>query len=350
MNVEHRPAFPDEYRPGIGIVGYGGVVRRGHLPAYEKYGCRVVGVHAESDDAANTVGLRVFPSLDSLLADDAVEIVDVATPPEGRASLIRGALAAGKHVLSQKPLADDVDEARALADEAERAGVRLAVNQNARWAPSWRVATLLVAQGALGDVFSITHLLEKRFDFVLESPRLDALSHFLLYDYLVHWIDISRCWFDGKDAVSVRALERRTAGQPREGTAPWGGLVAVDYADGSTAVIHSTGGSASDPRCRFWIHGTEATVRGAILHGTDFVELDRRGEVSRYPLEGEWWPDGFAGAMAELMSAIAEDREPYNSARHNLLSLELTLAACSSAEQDGRPVTVGATERPTARS
>jgi hypothetical protein len=59
------------------------------------------------------------------------------------------------------------------------------------------------------------------------------------------------------------------------------------------------------------------------------------------PLEGEWWPDGFAGAMGELISAVAEDREPYNSARHNLLSLELALAACESAERDGAPVSVG---------
>jgi predicted dehydrogenase len=348
--VEHRPSFPDGYRPGIGIVGVGGVVRLGHLPAYEKYGCRVVGVHAQSAEAANAVGLPVFRTLEELLAQREVEIVDIATPPEGRAALIRRALEAGKHVLSQKPLADDVDEARELADEADRLGLRLAVNQNARWAPSWRVSTLLVEQGALGDVFSVTHVLEKRFDFVLESPRLDGLPHFLLYDYLVHWIDISRCWLGAKDATAVRAFERRTAGQPAESSAPWGGLVAIDYADGSTAVIRSTGGSASAPRCRFSIHGTDATIRGAILHGADFVELDRGGDVTRFPLEGEWWPDGFAGAMAELVSAIADDREPSNSARDNLLSLELTLGACRSAEQDGRPVSVRTTERRTARS
>jgi hypothetical protein len=45
--------------------------------------------------------------------------------------------------------------------------------------------------------------------------------------------------------------------------------------------------------------------------------------------------------MGELVSSIAEEREPYNSARHNLLSLELTLAACRSAEEDGRPVAIG---------
>jgi hypothetical protein len=52
-------------------------------------------------------------------------------------------------------------------------------------------------------------------------------------------------------------------------------------------------------------------------------------------------PDGFAGTMGELCSAIAEDREPFNSGRHNLLSVELTLAACRSAELDGAPVAVG---------
>jgi predicted dehydrogenase len=350
VRVEHRPSLPDGYRPGIAIVGCGRVVRRGHLPAYKKYGLRVVGVHDASEEAAHAVGLPVFDTLDDLLAHPDVTIVDVATRLDIRSPLIRRALAAGKHVLSQKPFATDLDEARALVAEAESLGVLLAVNQNARWAPSWRVATLLVEQGAVADVFSVDHLLEKRFDFVLDSPRLDALPHFLLYDYCIHWIDISRCWLDGKDPVSVRALERRTPGQPRESSAPWGGFVAIDYADGSSALIRSTGGSASPPRCRFWIHGTEATIRGGILHGNDFVELDRGGAVSRFPLEGEWWPDGFGGTMAELVSAVAEEREPYNSARHNLLSLELTLAACRSAEQDGRPVTVGATGTPSARS
>lgn len=350
MRVEHAPRFPPGPRPGIGIVGCGTVVRRGHLPAYEKHGCRVVGVHDASEQAARAVGLPVFDTFDDLLADPEVEIVDVATPPEGRPELVRRALAAGKHVLSQKPLATGLDEARALVGDAERAGVRLAVNQNARWAPSWRVGTLLVQRGLAGEVFSVTHLLEKRFDFALETPRLDALPHFLLFDYLIHWVDISRCWLEGKDAVSVRAVERRTPGQPASSTAPWGALVAVDYADGSSVLISSTGGSAGAPRCRFWVHGTEATIRGGILHGGDFVELERRGEVTRFPLEGEWWPDGFAGAMAELVSAVAEAREPYNSARHNLLSLELTLAACRSAERDGEPVTVGATGRSSARS
>jgi predicted dehydrogenase len=341
LNVDHRPVFPAAYRPGIGLVGCGRVARNGHLPAYDKYGCNVVGVYDPSPEKAAAVGRRVFPTLDDLLAEPEVAVVDIATRPEGRAQLIRAALDAGKHVLSQKPLATDLEEARALVAKAERRGLRLAVNQNARWAPAWRVATKLVERGAIGEAFAVTHLLEKRFDFVLDSPSLDNHPHFLLFDYCIHWIDISRCWLERVDPVAVRAVERRSPLQPAESTAPWGGSVAIDYEDGSTAVIVSTGGSASPPRCRFSIHGTTATIRGGILHGGDYVELDQRGEIEAVPLEGEWWPDGFAGAMGELISAVAEDREPYNSARHNLLSLELALAACESAERDGAPVSVG---------
>jgi hypothetical protein len=72
--------------------------------------------------------------------------------------------------------------------------------------------------------------------------------------------------------------------------------------------------------------------------GSDFVELERDGVSCRYELLGSWFPDGMAGTMGELLCAIDERRQPYNSARHNLRSLELTLAACASADQDGAPV------------
>jgi len=176
---------------------------------------------------------------------------------------------------------------------------------------------------------------------VLDSPRTGALEHFLIHDYAIHWIDISRCWLDGKRPVSVRAVEHRTPNQPRAAGGGWAGTIDVLYADGSSMSLRSVGRAVTArPSCPFWIHGTEGTIRGSVLHGTDFVELERDGRVERVPLEGEWWPDGFAGTMAELVSALAEDREPFNSARHNLLSLELTLAACASAEQSGAPVAV----------
>jgi predicted dehydrogenase len=335
----YRPDFPPDHRPGIGIVGCGHIVRKAHLPGYAAYGCEVVGVYDVRAEAADGLGLRVFRSLEELLGDPDVEIVDVATHPQARPELIRRALDAGKHVLAQKPLALELETARALVEQADRSGLRLAVNQNGRWAPPWRIATLLIQDGAIGDVHAVTHLLERGFEFVLEHPHFDDIEHLLLYDHCVHWVDISRCWLDGNDPTVVHAREYRSPAQPAAARQPWGGWIAIECGDGASATIRSTGGANTAALgCPFWVHGSEGTIRGSILLGSERVELERDGVTTPYSLEGAWYPDGFAGAMGELMSAIAENREPYNSARHNLLSLALTLAACRSAEADGAPV------------
>lgn len=341
---EYRPTFPAGYRPGLGLVGCGDIAKSWHLPAYAKYGINVVGVYDPAPEA--TLGVRklfpfvrrVFASLDELLADEEVEVVDVATRPDVRPELIRRAIAAGKHVLAQKPLALDVQSARELADEAERRGVRFAVNQNGRWSPPWRIATLLIEQGAIGEVVAVTHLHDRPLP-PLVGRHFDELEHFVIYDYCVHWIDISRCWLEGKTVTAVRARDYRAPNQPPEAKSPWGAWIELQCADGASALIRSSGDVRTKrPSCPFWVHGTEGTIRGSVLLDSDFVELERDGITSSYALEGAWYPDGFAGALGELVTAIAEDREPFNSARHNLLSLQLTLAACRSAEDDGRAV------------
>ena len=77
--LDYRPAFPEGYRPGVGVIGCGGIVKLAHLAAYTAYGVDVVGVY---DPAATaTEGIRerypvvgrVFESLDDLLADPRVE-------------------------------------------------------------------------------------------------------------------------------------------------------------------------------------------------------------------------------------------------------------------------------------
>jgi predicted dehydrogenase len=342
--LDYRPTFPPGYRPGLGLVGCGDIARSWHLPAYAEYGVDVVGVYDPAPEATEGIQerfpfvRRVFRSLDELLADDEIEIVDVATRPDVRPELIRRAIDAGKHVLAQKPLALEVDAARSLVEEAEDRGVKVAVNQNGRWSPPWRIATLLIEQGAIGQVVAVTHLHDRPLP-PLVGTHFDELEHFVIYDYFVHWIDICRCWFAGNTVETVRALDHRTPDQPDETKSPWAAWVAIQYADGASALIRSVGEARTKrPSCPFWVHGTEGTIRGSVLLGSDFVELEREGVTCGYTLDGAWYPDGFAGALGELVCAIAEDREPFNSARHNLLTLAMTLAACRSAEQGGRPV------------
>jgi predicted dehydrogenase len=349
-DIRYRPSLPLDYRPGIGIVGCGGIVKSGHLPGYRRYGQRVVGVYDVRPEATDGVceqfGVeKVFRSLDELLADPAIEIVDVATHPDVRPALVRQALSAGKHVLAQKPLAADVRTARELVEEGERLGLKLAVNQNGRWSPAWRTASLLISEGAVGDVVAVSHLYHHNYSFTL-GTAFDEIEHLVLYDYSIHWFDITRCWLDGKTVSTVRASEYRTPNQPPESQAPWGAWAVIEYQDGASAMIRGVGCAATErPNKPFWIHGSEGTIRGAVLGsgpapGVELLELERDGATSSFQLDGTWHTEGFAGALGELVTAIAEDREPLNSARHNLLSLRMTLAACLSAEEEARPVTL----------
>jgi predicted dehydrogenase len=341
--LDYRPSFPE--RPcAIALIGCGSAAKELHLPAYDVWSVDVAGVYDANPAATDGVRerfpfvRRIYGSLEEPLADPEVVAVDIATRPADRPPLIRRALEAGKHVLSQKPLALDLDTARRLVDLAHELGLRLAVNQNGRWAPQWRAATLLIEQGAIGEVLSVTHLHDKPLP-PLVGTHFDELDHFLLYDYDVHWIDISRCWLERATPTEVRAWDYRTPDQPEHARNPWGAVVEIRYADGENVLIRTIGNvRTARPGAPFWVHGTEGTIRGSVTAGAEFLELDRDGEVTRPPLEGSWYPDGMAGALGELLSAIDEEREPFNSARHNLLSLELTLAACRSADLGGAAV------------
>jgi len=343
--LDYRPSFP-EHPFAVAIAGCGAAAKDLHLPAYDAWNVDVAGVYDRLPSATACVRelfpfvRQVYGSLDELLADPEVAVVDVATRPPERPAVILQALAADKHVLAQKPLALDLETARRMVDAADAAGLKLAVNQNGRWCPPLRAATLLVARGAVGAVVAVTHLHDKSMPPVV-GLHFDELDHFVIYDYDVHWIDISRCWLDGDWPVEVRASDYRVPGQPDRARNPWGANVEIRYASGANVLIRTVG-DAQTARggAPFWIHGTEGTIRGSVLLGSDFLELDRDGEVTPIEIEGAWYPEGLAGTMAELLSAVAEDRAPYNSARHNLLSLELTLAACRSADLDGSPVTL----------
>ena len=95
--------------------------------------------HAAQSGAAwsTTRKRRVYADVEQLLSSG-IEVVDVATRPAERVAIIEQAVAAGCHVLSQKPFATDLATARRLVALAEDQGVKLAVNQNGRWAPHWR--------------------------------------------------------------------------------------------------------------------------------------------------------------------------------------------------------------------
>ncbi|QIG44884.1 Gfo/Idh/MocA family oxidoreductase [Nocardioides anomalus] len=347
MRLETGPRFPED-RGGVAVLGAGTIARTAHLPAYDQYGVGVVGVWSRTPATTEGLGRRVYASAEELLADPEVRFVDLATGPEGRLEWIEKAVEAGKHVLAQKPLTlarADLDRLPAVLARAEAAGVRVAVNHNGRWAPPWRATTLLLRDGAVGEVTGVTHLHDKPLPPLAGTP-FDDVPHMLLTDYLLHWVDITRTWLadGGAGPVTwVQAFDSRVPGQPGEARNPWSATLSLGTGAGATATLRITGSNvASEPGCPFWVHGTTGTIRGSVLLDSDRVEVDDGTTRTGVPLTGAWFVDGFAAAMGELMCAVAEDREPENSATDAARSVALVLAARDSADAGGALVRVDA--------
>jgi predicted dehydrogenase len=106
--------------------------------------------------AAEKLGWRsVETDWQALLGRDDVQLVDVCSPGDTHAEIAIAALEAGKHVLCEKPLANTVDEARAMVAAAERAagrGVRSMVGYSYRRVPVVALARRLVEQGRIGEI------------------------------------------------------------------------------------------------------------------------------------------------------------------------------------------------------
>jgi predicted dehydrogenase len=159
----------------------------------------------------------------------------------------------------------------------------------------------------------------------------------LLTDYLLHWVDVTRTWLD--DVVSVQALDSRVPDQPTTARNPWAATLSLLTRAGATATLRITGNAVtSQPGCPFWVHGTRGTLRGSVLFDSDRLELDLGEARTPVPLSGAWFFDGFAAAMGELMCAVAENRQPENSAADAARSVALVLAARESATRGGMPV------------
>lgn len=149
-------AMPHRGHPiGVGIVGLG---RFGEflLAAYaEMEEVRIVAVCDADRERARFCapkGARVHGEFEAMLADPEVAVVVIATPPYLHAPMAIQAARAGKHVLVEKPLAINLEEAKAAIEEARANGVLLTVDYVLRFHPLHQLALRLVREKVLGDL------------------------------------------------------------------------------------------------------------------------------------------------------------------------------------------------------
>jgi predicted dehydrogenase len=339
-DLPYRPRDPSGYRPGIGLIGAGGITVS-HLDAYKKAGYRVLAISNPTLSKAAARRDAFFPEAristdhQAVLDCPGVEVVDIATHPAQRVPLIEAAIDAGKHVLSQKPFVLDLDVGERLCDRAAKIGVRLAINQNGRWAPHLAYMREAVKAGLIGEVIGV-HVAIHWDHTWLKGTAFEQIDDLIFYDFAIHWFDFLASLI-GPRATSVYATRGFAAGQTIR--PPMLAQALVAFVGGQASLVFDAH-TRYGPLDTTYVAGTRGSLSsiGPNLQ-EQAVTLHTDSGVARPALTGSWFNDGFHGAMAELLSAIEENREPSNNGRDNLLSLALAFAAIDSSRAGvARPV------------
>jgi hypothetical protein len=352
-----EPALPRDKSPGIGCVGAGFIMADCHLVAYRNAGFRPVAIWSRSRSRAEEVARRhaigkVHEDWRELLKDPAVEVLDIAVPPHAQPEVIEEAV---KHagqirgILAQKPLALDYATARNVVELCSKAGVTLAVNQNMRYDQSIRALKDLLSRGLLGEP-------------VLATIDMRAIPHWMewlkpygklsFYVMSIHHLDAFRFLFGSPERVLASCRpDPRTKFPHQDGIT----LYILEYASGLRCFSlddvwagPAREGAASDIAIRWRVEGTEGLAEGTIgwpkyperapstLRFTSRAGGDHWFEPR---WDKVWFPDAFAGPMAELLAALETGEEPNLSGRDNLDTLAL-VEACYRGALEHRVLTL----------
>lgn len=359
--LDYVPRLPRRRDVPIGVLGAGFIVRDCHLVAYRTAGFNPVAIASRTPATAAEVAARhgiprVYPTYSELLADPAIEVLDLAVPPDVQPGLILEAVARGagrlRGILAQKPLAMSVAEARRCVDRCAAAGVVLVVNQNMRYDQSVRAARDVLRRGLLGQPVLTTIELRAVPHWAPWSEHLPSLSTYIMS---VHHLDTFRFWLGTPDRVLASTRpDPRTRFPHADGI----NLSILEYDSGARASAWDDvwagpvrEGIGGETFVRWRIEGTEGIAQGTIgwprypEHTPSTIDVaslklgSPPGEWHRPRWPEAWFPDAFAGPMAELLVALEDGTVPELSGRDNLETVALC-AAVVAAAADHRVTTV----------
>ena len=204
--LEHK--FPPKIDYGIAFIGCGGIVNYGHIPAYKASGFNLIGGYDRNPEATEktvqTHGLKKnYRSVDELLSDPMVQIVDVAVVPEEQWNVVTKVIAAGKPLICQKPFSVEYGEAVEMTNLARQAGLKMAVHQQFRWSSIIQATRALMAEGWLGDILDVQvqvsiHTPWEMWPWIASQPRLEILFH------SIHYLNSLRYLFGDPALVTSR--------------------------------------------------------------------------------------------------------------------------------------------------
>lgn len=261
-----------------------------HIEGLRRAGAEVVGILGSTPEksaaAAKEFGIATaYPDYATLLEDARVDVVHLTTPNRFHFQEVRGALAAGKHVLCEKPLAMTAEESAALVELAAASDRVCGVNYNIRFYPLCLEARERIRRGALGDVFHVAGsyvqdwlLLPTDFNWRVLAEEGGALR--AVADIGTHWLDLVQFLVDRPivavcaNLQTVHPVRQRPVGSVQtftgdaaESTTPISintedaGAILLEFAGGMRGVLWVSQVTAGRKNClRFEIAGSAGAI------------------------------------------------------------------------------------------
>jgi len=364
---------------GVGMVGYA-FMGRAHSLAWNTVASvfdvplrpRLAAICGRDKAAAEAAAARfgwaaAETDWRALIARDDVQLVDISAPGDLHAPIATAALAAGKHVLCEKPLANTLAEAEAMkaaADAAYGSGARAMVGFNYRRVPALALARRLVEQGRIGRLrhFRAVYLQDWLAD--PDAPmtwrmRAERAGSGALGDLGAHIVDLAR-YLTGDEVTGVSAIsETFVASRPlADGSGT--GTVTVDDAVVFTGRLASGAlASFEVTRCatgrknglRVELNGSAGSLAFDLerLNELEFFDASDDGDGSGFrrilvtegshPYLSGWWPPGhtlgwehtFTHQARDLLTAIADGAQPLPSFGDGLAAQRVLDAVARSA-------------------
>ena len=270
--------------------------------------------------------VKAYQSFDELLTDDSIDVIDICAPTRTHVELTKAALAAGKHVLCEKPLARKLDDAREIADAAANAKGLFMTAMCLRFWPQWAWLKEVVASGRYGKV------LGAHFQRIAEPPAWGQGAYFNgevsgggLFDLHVHDTDFVQHVFGKPKSVYSTGFTKVSGAIDHVLTQYEVDCGAKVSAEGSWAMTPGWGFNMSY-RCIF----ERATADYDIGREDEPLRLfEEGGEKQVIKCEGV---DGYVGEMEHLVECVRLGQAPSVSAADGLSAVEICTAEEESAK------------------
>jgi predicted dehydrogenase len=342
--------LPHEKRP-VYIIGAGGIVNTAHLPAYKIAGFNVQGIVDIIPERARTTAENfsipdIFSDVDEMIAASPPNAVyDIAVPGSQTISLLEK-LPEGASVLLQKPMGENLTEAKEILQVARDKRLLAAVNFQLRYAPYILAAKELINSGRLGElndieinvnVFTPWHL----WDFLFTSPRVEILYH------SIHYVDLVRNLLG--NPLSVYAKTTKHLSMPE--LASVRSNIIMDYGNMVRANIltnHCHNYGTPKQQSYIKIEGSKGAVKinfGALIDyprgsadSFDYILMEdgNKPEWKEMKIEGSWFPHAFIGTMSQVMlAAEGTIAQADNSVEDCIYTMACVEAAYLSSEKGG---------------